>query len=66
MAIGGVRSGADAVERATGGLDLLGDRREVAVATDDDDGAQMIEAAEVLGRIEAQLDVRPIPGRGAR
>ena len=53
----GVLARADADENSPCGLDLLCDGHEVAVPTDDDDRADVIEAANVFGRVKAQLDV---------
>lgn len=58
----GVLAVANADQRAAGGLDLLGDGHEVAVAADDDDGADVGEAADVFGGIEAELDVGAVLG----
>ena len=46
-------------------LDFLRQGHEVAVATDDDDSADVIEAANVFHRVEAQPDVSAILGRAA-
>ena len=48
------------------GLDLLGHGHEVAVAADDDDGVDVGEAADVLGGVEAELDVGAVLGGCAR
>jgi len=62
----GVLAGADADQGATGSLDLLGDGHEVAVAADDDDGADVGEAADVFGGVEAELDIGTVLGRCPR
>lgn len=61
----GVLAVADADQPAAGGLHLLGDGYEVAVAADDDDGADVGETADVLGGVQAQLDVGAVLRRGA-
>ena len=60
----GVPAVADADEGAACGLDLLRHGHEVAVAADDDDGADVAEAADVFGGVEAELDVGAVLGRG--
>ncbi len=62
----GVPAVADADEGSASRLDRLCHGHEVAVATDDDDGADVGEAAEVFGGVEAELDVGAVLGGGAR
>ena len=47
------------------GLDLLRDGHEVAIAADDDDRADVIEATEIFGRIETEFDVCAVLRRRA-
>ena len=61
----GVATMPDAHQRAPGGLDLLRDGHEVAVAADDHHRADVREAADVLRRVEAELDVGAVLGRRA-
>jgi hypothetical protein len=60
----GRRLDADPDQRATRRLDLLRHRQEVTVRTDDHDRRDVRKADHVLGRIQAQLDVRPVLGHG--
>ena len=51
---------------AAGGFDLLRERHEVAIAADDDQGGDVIEAGEILRRVETQFDIGTVLGRSAR
>jgi hypothetical protein len=62
----GVFAVANADEGAAGGFNFLGYRHEIAGAADDDDSADVIEPADVLGGVQAQFDVGAVLGRAPR
>ena len=64
MRVGGLAV-ADAHQRAASGLDLLRQRHEVAVAAHNDHRPDVIKAAQVFQRVQAEPDIGAILGRGA-